>query len=75
MTRGGDEVQAGMDAGVVVGVQYPADLQLLLQVGLKLGINEFYDGLVAKGESKEMAEPLRNGDFDKVPCRSLQCSG
>lgn len=58
MTRGGNEVQAGMDARVVVGVQYPANLQLLLQVGLKLGINEFHNGLVAKGKSKEMAEPL-----------------
>lgn len=26
MSRGGDEVQAGVDSGVVVGVQYPADL-------------------------------------------------
>lgn len=59
MTRGGDEVQAGMDAGIVVGVQYPADLQLLLQVSLKLGIDEFHDGLVAKGDSQEMAEPLQ----------------
>lgn len=52
-----------MDAGVMVGVQYPADLQLLLQVGLKLGINEFHDGLVAKGESKEMADPLQKWGF------------
>lgn len=62
MARGGDEVQAGVDSGVVVGVQYPADLQLLLQVGFELGVDEFYDGLVAgggmrggEGESKEMA--------------------
>ena len=47
MTRGGDEVQAGVDARVMVGVQYPADPQLLLQVGLKLGTDEFHDGLVA----------------------------
>lgn len=59
MTRGGDEVQAGVDARVMVGVQYPADLQLLLQVGFELGINEFHDGLVAKGESREMAPPLQ----------------
>ena len=28
-------------------MQYPAALQLLLQVGLKLGIDEFHGGLVA----------------------------
>lgn len=55
MTRGGDEVQAGMDSGVMVGVQHPADLQLFLEVGLKLGIDEFHDRLVAEGESREMA--------------------
>lgn len=59
MTRGGDEVQAGVDAGVVVGVQYPADLQLLLQIGLKLGVDEFHDGLVAEGEWTERARPLQ----------------
>lgn len=61
MTCRGDEVQAGVDARVVVGVQYPADLQFLLQVGFELGINEFHDGLVAKGESKKMARTLQNG--------------
>lgn len=49
MTRRGDEVQAGMDARVVVGVQYPAYLQFLLQVGFELGINEFHNGFVARG--------------------------
>ena len=63
MTQGDDEVQAGMDARVMVGVQYPADLQLLLQVGLKLGIDEFHDGLVATGESGEMARPLQTPGF------------
>lgn len=47
MTHGGDEVQAGMDVRIMVGVQCPADLQLLLQVGLRLGLDEFHDGLVA----------------------------
>lgn len=55
MTRGGDEVQAGVDSGVMVGVQHPADLQLFLQVGLELGVDEFHDRLVAKGGSREMA--------------------
>lgn len=63
MTRGSDEIQAGVDAGVVVGVQYPADLQLLLQVGLELGINEFHDGLVAKRESVEMARAFQKLGF------------
>lgn len=47
VARGRDEVQAGVDSGVVVAVQHPADLQLLLQVGLELGVDEFHDGLVA----------------------------
>ena len=63
MTRGGDEVQAGVDAGIMVVVQYPEDLQLLLQVGLKLGVDEFHNGLVAKGESREMARPLQKPGF------------
>ena len=47
MTRVGDDVQAGMHVRVMVGVQYPTALQLLLQAGLKLGIDEFHGGPVA----------------------------
>lgn len=57
----------------MVGVQDPANLQLLLQVGFELGIEEFHDGLVAKGESREMAWPLQKGDFNTIPYRSLKC--
>lgn len=54
MAGGSDEVQAGVDPGVVVVVQNPFDLQLFLQVGFKLSINELNDGLVAlvKGKKK-----------------------
>lgn len=56
MAGGSDEVQAGMDPGVMVVVQNPSDLQLFLQVGFKLSINELNDGLIAlvKGKKKRL---------------------
>lgn len=49
-----NEVQAGVDPGVMVVVQDPFYLQLFLQVGFKLSINELNDGLIAlvKGKKK-----------------------
>ena len=38
-----------MDASIVVGVQGPLDLQLLLEVGLELGVDVVHDGLVTVG--------------------------
>lgn len=43
-----------MDSGVMVGVQYSPDLQLLLQVGLKLSIYEFHYRLIAREERRNM---------------------
>lgn len=63
MTRGGDEVQAGVDAGVMVGVQDPTDLQFFLQVGLKLGIDEFHNGLVAKRGEQESGRTTSKTGF------------
>lgn len=60
MTRGGNEIQADMDPGVMVGVQHSSDLQLFLQVGLELCVNEFHDGLVAK---KDRGEPRQKLGF------------
>lgn len=54
MSCGGNEVQADMDSGVMVGVQYSPDLQLLLQVGLKLSIYEFHYRLIAREERRNM---------------------
>lgn len=65
MSCGGNEVQADMDSGVVVGVQYSPDLQLLLQIGLKLSIYEFHDGFIAREERREMAS-CACLDFDIV---------
>lgn len=45
---GSDEVQASMDAGVMVAVQGALDLQLLLEIRLKLGVDELHNGLVAE---------------------------
>lgn len=47
MACGCNEVQAGMDTGVMEVVQHSLYLQFLLQVGFKLGINELNDGLIA----------------------------
>lgn len=58
----------------MVGVQDPADLQLLLQVGFELGIEEFHDGLVAKGERREMAWPLQKWGFRYNPLSKFKMS-
>lgn len=50
-----NEIQAGMNPGVVVIEQGSLDLQLLLQVGFKLRIDIFYYRLVAE-EREDMAE-------------------
>lgn len=52
MARGGDEVETGVDACVMVAVEGALDLELLLEVGLKLGIDELHDGLVAADNTK-----------------------
>ena len=60
MTRGSDEVQTGVDARVMVGVQYPADLQLLLQVVFKLCVDVVDDGPVTTDSSvtrRQTAQP------------------
>lgn len=54
MARGSNEVEAGMNACVVVAVECALYLQLLLEVCFKLGIDEFHNGLVAGGETQEM---------------------
>lgn len=43
-----NEVEAGMDPGVVVVEERTFDLQFLLQVGLKLGIDIFHYRLIAR---------------------------
>lgn len=47
MSGRGDEVQAGVDARVVVVVQRALDLQLFLQVGLELRVDVIHHVLVA----------------------------
>lgn len=47
MSGGRDEVETGVDTTVVVTVQHSLDLQLLLQEGVKLGINVVHDWLPA----------------------------
>lgn len=44
----GDKVETGVDPGVVVVEEGTFDLQFLLQVGFKLGIDIFHYGLVAR---------------------------
>lgn len=47
MPGGGYEVQADVDPGVLVVVERTFDLQLLLEVILKLGIDVVHNGLIA----------------------------
>ena len=48
MASGGDEVETCVDPGVMVVEERTFDLQFLLQVGLKLGIDIFHNRLVAR---------------------------
>lgn len=52
MSGGRDEVQAGVDARVMVAVQCALDFQLLLQIRLELGIDELHDGLVTVDQKR-----------------------
>lgn len=47
MSSWGDEVEADVDPGVVVVEQRALDLQLLLEVVLKLSVDVVHDGFVA----------------------------
>lgn len=53
MACGSNEVQASVDPRVMVVVQDPFYLQLFLQVGFKLSINELNDGLIAVVDRKK----------------------
>lgn len=52
MTRRRDEVQAGVDSGVVVVVEGALDFELLLQITLKLFINVVHHRLIAKTKER-----------------------
>ena len=54
VARGGDEVQADVDARVVVVEERSLDLQLLLQIVLELGVDVVHDGLVAVCEKQAL---------------------
>lgn len=57
MSGRGDEVQAGVDARVMIVVQRALDLQLFLQVGLELRVDVIHHVLVAG----EQSFPLNQG--------------
>lgn len=61
MSRRGDEVQADVDPGVVVVEERTLDLQLLLEVVLKLRVDVVHDGFVAVGTDKEKVGGLNTG--------------
>lgn len=48
MAGGGNEVETGVDPGVVVVEERTFDLQFLLQVGLELGVDIFHYWLIAR---------------------------
>ena len=47
MACGGDEVEAEVDASIVVGDKLSLDLQLFLDIGLELLVDVIQDGLAA----------------------------
>lgn len=55
----GDEVETDMDPGVVVVEQGTFDLHLLLQVGLKLGVDVVHYGLEAAAHRKTNMNVVR----------------
>jgi len=58
-----DKVEADMNTGVVVGMQRSLHLQLLLQVGLILGVNVVHNCLVAKTRKHITKNKLRDCHF------------
>ena len=58
MTGGRDEVQAGVDARVVVAVHGALNLELLLEEVLKLFVDVFHDGLVTVGSTHKQTKLL-----------------
>ena len=42
-----NEVQAYMDASVMIGAQWPLDFQFLLQISFKLSVNVVHNGFEA----------------------------
>lgn len=53
MSRRGDEIEADVDPGVVVVEQRALDLQLLLEVVLKLSVDVVHNGFVAVKTGRE----------------------
>lgn len=50
VASGSDEIQAGVDSGVLVAAEGALDFQLLLEIFLKLGVEMVENGLVAVNE-------------------------
>lgn len=61
MSRRGDEIQADVDPGVVVVEERTLDLQLLLEVVLKLRVDVVHNGFVAVDRGKEKVGGLNIG--------------
>lgn len=76
-----NEIQAGVNPGVVVIEQGSFDLQLFLQVGFKLCVDVFYYGLVAdEREDTALSKPGRSllgphRSLTRKLQRSSACSG
>lgn len=57
MSCRGDEIEADVDPGVVVVEQRALDLQLLLEVVLKLSVDVVHNGFVAADAGREGFRP------------------
>lgn len=63
MSRGGDEVKAGVNPRVVVVEERPFNFQFLLQVGLKLGVNVFHYRFIARMQKNVFLKHIFNFTF------------
>lgn len=74
VSRRGDEIEADVDPGVVVVEQRALDLQLLLEVVLKLSVDVVHYGLVAvkTGREGSRREYLSLNTLTSVPQSSQQ---
>lgn len=75
MACGSDEIQAGVDSGVLVAAEGASDFQLLLEIFLKLGIEMVENGLVAVNEKANIKKKNLYSLYLQTAHESHWCPG